>query len=43
MRENKMQGLSQIQIVSIDLQDRPTWYKEKVYLGNKVGLMCFYI
>lgn len=33
-----MQGLSDIQIVPIDLQDRPTWYKEKVYAPNKVGL-----
>ncbi|KAM1125905.1 hypothetical protein FF1_041144 [Malus domestica] len=24
-----------IQLVSIDLQDRPAWYKEKVYLANK--------
>ncbi|XP_059063063.1 protein IN2-1 homolog B-like [Cryptomeria japonica] len=29
-------GLSDIQIVPIDLQDRPTWYKEKVYPPNKV-------
>jgi hypothetical protein len=35
--ENKMQGLSQIKLVSIDLQDRPAWYKEKVYPPNKVG------
>ncbi|KAM1253117.1 hypothetical protein ACFX2J_041044 [Malus domestica] len=26
-----------IQLVSIDLQDRPAWYKEKVYLANKVS------
>jgi len=31
-----IKGLSQIQIVPIDLQDRPAWYKEKVYPGNKV-------
>jgi len=31
-----IKGLSQIQLVSIDLQDRPAWYKEKVYPGNKV-------
>lgn len=29
-------SLSQIQIVPIDLQDRPAWYKEKVYPANKV-------
>ncbi|GLJ05690.1 hypothetical protein SUGI_0023090 [Cryptomeria japonica] len=29
-------GLTDIQIVPIDLQDRPTWYKEKVYPPNKV-------
>nr|WAA68432.1 lambda class glutathione S-transferases [Pinus yunnanensis] len=34
--ENTMRGLSQIQIVPIDLQDRPAWYKEKVYPPNKV-------
>ncbi|KAI4370638.1 hypothetical protein MLD38_018966 [Melastoma candidum] len=26
----------QIKLVPIDLQDRPDWYKEKVYPGNKV-------
>lgn len=31
-----IKGLGQIQIVPIDLQDRPAWYKEKVYPGNKV-------
>jgi glutathione S-transferase len=31
-----IKGLSEIQIVSIDLQDRPAWYKEKVYPPNKV-------
>jgi len=31
-----IKGLSQIQIVPIDLQDRPVWYKEKVYPPNKV-------
>lgn len=31
-----IKGLSQIQIVPIDLQDRPAWYKEKVYPPNKV-------
>lgn len=31
-----IKGLSQIQIVPIDLQDRPAWYKEKVYPENKV-------
>jgi len=31
-----LKGLSQIQIVPIDLQDRPAWYKEKVYPANKV-------
>jgi len=31
-----IKGLSQIQIIPIDLQDRPAWYKEKVYPGNKV-------
>jgi len=40
--ENKMQGISEIQIVTIDLQDRPAWYKEKVYPPNKVG-SCFYV
>jgi glutathione S-transferase len=25
-----------IKIVAIDLADRPAWYKEKVYPGNKV-------
>ncbi|GLJ05689.1 hypothetical protein SUGI_0023080 [Cryptomeria japonica] len=29
-------GLTDIQIVPIDLLDRPTWYKEKVYPPNKV-------
>jgi len=31
-----VKGLSQIKLVSIDLQDRPAWYKEKVYPPNKV-------
>jgi len=31
-----IKGLSEIQIVTIDLQDRPAWYKEKVYPPNKV-------
>jgi len=31
-----IKGLSQIKLVSIDLQDRPAWYKEKVYPPNKV-------
>jgi len=31
-----IKGLSQIQLVTIDLQDRPAWYKEKVYPPNKV-------
>lgn len=31
-----IKGLSQIQLVPIDLQDRPAWYKEKVYPPNKV-------
>lgn len=31
------QGLEEkIQLVPIDLQDRPAWYKEKVYPANKV-------
>eukprot|EP01018_Ginkgo_biloba_P020957 Gb_12088 [translate_table: standard] len=29
-------GLQDIQILPIDLQDRPDWYKEKVYPPNKV-------
>ncbi|KAH9326703.1 hypothetical protein KI387_006881, partial [Taxus chinensis] len=29
-------GLTEIKIVPIDLQDRPAWYKEKVYPPNKV-------
>jgi glutathione S-transferase len=28
-----------IKIVAIDLADRPAWYKEKVYPGNKVWLI----
>jgi len=31
-----IKGLTQIQIVPIDLQDRPAWYKGKVYPMNKV-------
>jgi len=31
-----IKGLSEIQLVTIDLQDRPAWYKEKVYPPNKV-------
>lgn len=32
-----MQGLQdKIEIVPINLQNRPAWYKEKVYPGNKV-------
>eukprot|EP00252_Welwitschia_mirabilis_P028045 TRINITY_DN993_c0_g1_i2.p1 TRINITY_DN993_c0_g1~~TRINITY_DN993_c0_g1_i2.p1 ORF type:complete len:242 (-),score=43.94 TRINITY_DN993_c0_g1_i2:688-1413(-) len=29
-------GLDEIQVVPIDLGDRPSWYKEKVYPTNKV-------
>eukprot|EP00252_Welwitschia_mirabilis_P019312 TRINITY_DN442_c0_g1_i1.p1 TRINITY_DN442_c0_g1~~TRINITY_DN442_c0_g1_i1.p1 ORF type:complete len:236 (+),score=36.89 TRINITY_DN442_c0_g1_i1:119-826(+) len=29
-------GLNEIQVVPINLQDRPSWYKEKVYPPNKV-------
>eukprot|EP01018_Ginkgo_biloba_P020954 Gb_12086 [translate_table: standard] len=29
-------GLQDIQVLPIDLQDRPDWYKEKVYPPNKV-------
>ena len=33
----EMQGLqAKIELVPINLQDRPTWYKEKVYAENKV-------
>lgn len=36
------QGLQEkIKLVPIDLQNRPAWYKEKVYPPNKVR--CFYI
>ena len=32
-----MQGLQEkIKLVAIDLQNRPAWYKEKVYPENKV-------
>jgi len=31
-----IKGLSQIQIVPIDLEDKPAWYKEKVYPPSKV-------
>lgn len=35
----KEQGLQdKIKLVPIDLQDRPAWYKEKVYPTNKVKL-----
>lgn len=29
-------------MITIDLQDMPAWYKEKVYPPNKVG-SCFYV
>lgn len=38
-----MQGLDQIQIVPIDLQDRPAWYKQKVYPANKVDSYSSYL
>lgn len=32
-----MKGLQdKIKLVAIDLENRPTWYKEKVYPENKV-------
>jgi len=34
-----IKGLSEIQIVPIDLRDRPAWYKDKVYPPNKVPSM----
>jgi hypothetical protein len=35
-----VQGLQdKIKIVAIDLADRPAWYKEKVYPGNKVCMV----
>jgi hypothetical protein len=35
-----VQGVQdKIKIVAIDLADRPAWYKEKVYPGNKVWLI----
>jgi hypothetical protein len=39
-----MQGLQdKIKIVAIDLADRPTWYKEKVYPENKVRLVNLFL
>lgn len=43
-----MQGLQdKIELVPIDLKNRPAWYKEKVYPANKVKsfffLLCFMI
>lgn len=33
----ELQGLQdKIKLVPINLQNRPDWYKEKVYPGNKV-------
>ena len=31
-----------IKVVPIDLQNRPAWYKEKVYPENKVIFYCKY-
>lgn len=37
------QGLqNKIQLVPINLQDRPSWYKEKVYPPNKVKIFCIH-